>query len=103
MADLVKVTIDGKEIEVDPGTLIIEAARKLGIKIPSFCYDPRLRSVGSCRMCLVEVEKMPRMVASCAAPVMPGMVIHTNNEKVIKARKGVLEFILINHPPLLII
>ncbi|MCD6162189.1 MAG: NADH-quinone oxidoreductase subunit NuoG [candidate division Zixibacteria bacterium] len=98
MADLVKVTIDGKEIEVEPGTFIIEAARKLGIEIPSLCYDPRLKSVGSCRMCLVEVEKMPRMVASCSMPVMPGMVIHTNNEKVIKARKGVLEFILINHP-----
>jgi len=98
MAELIKVNIDGKDIEVKPGTLIIEAAKKLGIEIPTFCYDDRLKSVGSCRMCLVEVEKAPKLVASCATPVGPGMVINTSSEKVIKARKAVLEFMLLNHP-----
>jgi len=98
MADLIKLTIDGREIEVEPGTLILEAAKKLGIEIPTFCYDNRLKSVGACRMCLVEVEKSPKLVASCATPVGPGMVVKTNSEKVIVARRGVLEFLLINHP-----
>jgi NADH-quinone oxidoreductase subunit G len=98
MADNITVMINGQIIEVPPGTLIIEAAKKLGIVIPTFCYDERLRSVGACRMCLVEVEKMPKLVVSCATPVAPNMVVHTETEKVIKARKGVLEFLLINHP-----
>jgi NADH-quinone oxidoreductase subunit G len=98
MADLVKVSIDGIEIEVEPETLIIEAARRVGVDIPTFCYDERLKSVGACRMCLVEVEKSPKLIASCATPVGPGMVVKTNTEKVVTARKGVLEFLLINHP-----
>lgn len=98
MANLVAVNIDGRNIEVEPGTLIIEAAARLGIEIPTFCYDQRLASVGACRMCLVEVEKSPKLIASCATPVAPGMVVKTNTEKVIKARLGVLEFLLINHP-----
>jgi NADH-quinone oxidoreductase subunit G len=98
MADNIKLTIDGQTVEAAPGTLIVEAAKKLGITIPTFCYDDRLRSVGACRMCLVEVEKMPKLVASCATPIAPNMVIHTNNERVLKAREGVLEFLLINHP-----
>lgn len=98
MADLIKLNIDGKDVEVEPGTYIIEAARKLGIEIPTFCYDQRLESVGACRMCLVEVEKSPKLIASCSTPVAPGMTVKTNSEKVIKARKGVLEFLLVNHP-----
>ncbi|OGC92103.1 MAG: NADH dehydrogenase (quinone) subunit G [candidate division Zixibacteria bacterium RBG_16_53_22] len=98
MADNITLTIDGKMVEVPPGTLIVEAAQRLGITIPTFCYDERLRSVGACRMCLVEVEKMPKLVASCATPVAPSMVVHTKNDRVIKAREGVLEFLLINHP-----
>ena len=98
MANLVAVNIDGKIIEVEPGTLIIEAAARLGIEIPTFCYDQRLVSVGACRMCLVEVEKSPKLIASCATPVAPGMVVKTGSEKVVKARQGVLEFLLINHP-----
>ena len=98
MADNIMVTIDGRQIEVPPGTLILEAARRLGIIIPTFCYDDRMRSVGACRMCLVEVEKMPKLVASCATPVAPNMVVMTQSERVVKARKGVLEFLLINHP-----
>ncbi len=98
MADNISLTINGKTVEVPPGTMIVEAAKKLGIVIPTFCYDERLKSVGACRMCLVEVEKSPKLVASCATPVAPGMVINTESERVIKARKGVLEFLLINHP-----
>lgn len=98
MADNIVLTIDGKTVEVAPGTLILHAAQKLGITIPTFCYDERLRSVGACRMCLVEVEKMPKLAASCATPVAPNMVVHTASERVVKARKGVLEFLLINHP-----
>lgn len=98
MADDFKITINGQALEVTPGTLIIEAAKKIGVEIPTFCYDDRLKPVGACRMCLVEVEKMPKLIASCATPVAPDMVIHTDSERVVKARKGVLEFLLINHP-----
>ena len=98
MSENISVTIDGKIVEAPPGTLIIQAARKIGIEIPTFCYDERLRSVGACRMCLVEVEKMPKLIASCATPIAPNMIVHTNSERVVKARKGVLEFLLINHP-----
>lgn len=98
MAELIKLNIDGQDVEVEPGTYIIEAALKLGIEIPAFCYDQRLKSVGACRMCLVEVEKSPKLVASCTTPVTPGMVVKTDSEKVIKARKGVIEFLLLNHP-----
>jgi NADH-quinone oxidoreductase subunit G len=98
MPDNITLTIDRRSVEVPPGTLILQAAKKLGIEIPTFCYDDRLRSVGACRMCLVEVEKSPKLIASCATPVAPGMVVYTASPKVIKARKGVLEFLLINHP-----
>jgi NADH-quinone oxidoreductase subunit G len=98
MADNITVTINDRTVEVPPGTLIIEAAKKIGIKIPTFCYDDRLKPVGACRMCLVEVEKMPKLIASCATPVAPNMVIHTESEKVKAARKGILELQLINHP-----
>ncbi len=98
MADNITVTINDRTVEVPPGTLIIEAAKKIGITIPTFCYDDRLKPVGACRMCLVEVEKMPKLIASCATPVAPNMVIHTESEKVKAARKGILELQLINHP-----
>ncbi len=93
-----KLTIDGKEIEVEAGTTILQAAEQLGIEVPRFCYHDRLAIAGNCRMCLVEVEKMPKPVASCAMPVGEGMVVHTANANVQKARKGVMEFLLINHP-----
>ncbi|MBI5164571.1 MAG: NADH-quinone oxidoreductase subunit G [Magnetospirillum sp.] len=93
-----KLTIDGTEIEVEAGTTILQAAEQLGIEIPRFCYHERLAIAGNCRMCLVEVEKMPKPVASCAQPVGEGMVVHTNNAAVRKARQGVMEFLLINHP-----
>jgi NADH-quinone oxidoreductase subunit G len=93
-----KLTIDGVEIEVEPGTTVLQACERLGVEIPRFCYHERLSIAGNCRMCLVEQEKAPKPIASCAMPVMEGMVIKTNTPMVQKARKGVMEFLLINHP-----
>jgi NADH-quinone oxidoreductase subunit G len=93
-----KVTIDGQEIEVPPGTTILQACQQAGAEIPHFCYHERLMIAGNCRMCLVEVERSPKPVASCAMPVADGNVIHTQSEKAKKARNGVMEMLLINHP-----
>lgn len=93
-----KVTIDGREIEVPAGSTIIQAAEMAGIEIPRFCYHERLSIAGNCRMCLVEVEKAPKPVASCAFPVADGMVVKTDSPMVREARRGVMEFLLINHP-----
>lgn len=93
-----KITIDGQEYEVPAGITIFQACELAGIEIPHFCYHPRLNIAGNCRMCLVEVEKSPKPVASCAMPVADGMVVHTGTPLVHKARRGVLEFLLINHP-----
>ena len=93
-----KLTIDGQEVEVEAGTTIIQAAEQLGIEIPRFCYHERLAIAGNCRMCLVEVEKMPKPVASCAMPVNEGMVVKTGTPVVKNAREGVMEFLLLNHP-----
>ncbi|OSM06222.1 NADH-quinone oxidoreductase subunit NuoG [Magnetofaba australis] len=90
--------IDNQEISVQAGATIMDAARKLGVYIPHFCYHPKLSIAGSCRMCLVEVEKMPKPVASCAMPAGDGMVVKTNSPMVQEARRGVMEFLLINHP-----
>src|SRR5436305_12601338 len=93
-----KVTIDGQEIEVTPGTTILQACQQAGVEIPHFCYHERLMIAGNCRMCLVEVERSPKPVASCAMPVADGNIIHTNSPTAIKARRGVMEMLLINHP-----
>ncbi len=94
-----KLTIDGQEIEVENGTVIIQAAERLGIEIPRFCYHERLAIAGNCRMCLVEVAPgPPKPQASCALPCADGMVVKTNSPMVKKAREGVMEFLLINHP-----
>src|SRR4051794_142003 len=93
-----KVTIDGQEIEVAPGTTILQACQQAGVEIPHFCYHERLNIAGNCRMCLVEVERSPKPVASCAMPVADGNVILTQSEKARKARHGVMEMLLINHP-----
>ncbi|MBK3798743.1 NADH-quinone oxidoreductase subunit G [Azospirillum brasilense] len=93
-----KLTIDGIEIEVEPGTSILQACEQLGIEIPRFCYHERLSVPANCRMCLVEMERAPKPVAACAMPCGDGMVVKTNTELVHKARKGVMEFLLINHP-----
>src|SRR5882672_2984822 len=93
-----KVTVDGQEIEVLAGTTILQACQQAGVEIPHFCYHERLMIAGNCRMCLVEVERSPKPVASCAMPVVDGNVIHTQSEKAKKARNGVMEMLLINHP-----
>ncbi len=90
--------IDDKEITVEPGTTVIEAAKKLGFEVPHFCYHPKLSIAGNCRMCLVEVEKMPKPQISCSLIATDGMVVHTQSENAKKWRKNVLEFILVNHP-----
>ena len=77
-----KVTIDGREIEVEAGKSVLDAALEHGISIPHYCYHPGLSIAGNCRMCLVEVEKAPKLLISCATPVADGMVVHTANEKV---------------------
>lgn len=93
-----EVFIDDKPVLVDPGTTILQAAAMVGVEIPRFCYHERLSVAGNCRMCLVEVEKSPKPVAACAMPVMKGWRIKTNSEMTKKAREGVMEFLLINHP-----
>ncbi|MFL2661709.1 MAG: NADH-quinone oxidoreductase subunit NuoG [Alphaproteobacteria bacterium] len=93
-----KVFVNDKPIEVDNGLTILQACEIAGIEIPRFCYHERLSIAGNCRMCLVEMENSAKPVASCAMPVSEGMKIKTNSEMVIKARKGVMEFLLINHP-----
>ncbi|XP_030637496.1 NADH-ubiquinone oxidoreductase 75 kDa subunit, mitochondrial [Chanos chanos] len=97
-SNLVEVFVDGKPIMVEPGTTVLQACEKVGVQIPRFCYHERLSVAGNCRMCLVEIEKAPKPVAACAMPVMKGWNILTNSEKTRKAREGVMEFLLANHP-----
>jgi len=92
------ITIDDKKIEFENGMTVMQACELAGAEIPRFCYHEKLSIAGNCRMCLVEMEKSPKPVASCAMPAGDGMVIKTNSETVQKARKGVMEFLLINHP-----
>ncbi len=98
MADPVKLTIDGRPIQAAPGTLVIDAAKAAGIEIPSFCYYEGLTLQAACRMCLVEVEKMPKLMTACTLPVGEGMVVRTDTPQVHSARKYMLEFLLTNHP-----
>lgn len=98
MSELVTLTIDGKTVQAAPGTVIINAAKQAGIEIPSFCYYEGLKSVAACRMCLVEVEKTPKLQVGCTTPVAEGMVVHTDSPTVAGARKGMVEFLLGNHP-----
>ena len=95
---MAKITIDGVEVEVQEGINCIEAAKAADIHVPHFCYHPSLSVVGQCRMCLVEIEGMPKLQAGCSTTVKEGMKIHVWNEKVDAARKGQMEFLLINHP-----
>ena len=92
------LTIDDEEIEVEAGLTVLQACELAGKEIPRFCYHERLSVAGNCRMCLVEMERAPKPIASCAMPVGEGMVIKTNTELVKRAREGVMEFLLINHP-----
>jgi NADH-quinone oxidoreductase subunit G len=93
-----KLTINGTEIEAEAGTTVLQACEDAGVEVPRFCYHERLSVAGNCRMCLVEMERSPKPIASCAMPVGEGMVIRTDTELVRKARQGVMEFLLINHP-----
>ncbi len=95
---MAKLTVDGIEVEVPNGSSVIQACEQAGIEIPRFCYHERLSVAGNCRMCLVEVEKAPKPIASCAYPVADGMVVKTDTPMVRNARRGVMEFLLINHP-----
>ncbi|HEY5208871.1 MAG TPA: NADH-quinone oxidoreductase subunit NuoG [Stellaceae bacterium] len=95
---MTKLTIDGQEVEVPPNSTVLQAAQLIGIEIPHFCFHQRLAIAGNCRMCLVEQEKAPKPIAACAQPVAEGMVIHTLSPRAKKARHGVMEFLLINHP-----
>jgi NADH-quinone oxidoreductase chain G len=96
--DTVTLTIDGKTVTAPKGTMVVDAAKIVDIEIPVFCYHEKLGPFGCCRMCLVEVEKMPKMTTACTLAVGEGMVVKTNTEKVEKAQKGMLEFTLLNHP-----
>src|SRR2546426_11178831 len=95
---MVNVLIDGKPIAVEKGTLVIEAARRLGVMVPHFCYHPKLTYDANCRMCLVEIEKIPKLQTSCSTVCTEGMVVRTNTPVVNEAHQSVLEFILANHP-----
>jgi NADH-quinone oxidoreductase subunit G len=100
MADvkMVKLTIEGRTVSVPDGTSILEAAKLAGVLVPHYCYHPGLPVAGVCRMCLVEVEKAPKLAPSCATAVAEGQVVHVHSPKALEARKGVLEMLLINHP-----
>src|SRR5919206_3379262 len=96
--DTVNLTINGRAVTARKGTLLVEAARQVGIDIPIFCYHPKLKSVGACRMCLVQLEKLPRLQTACTTPVAADMVVHTDTPEVVAAQNGVLELLLANHP-----
>ena len=95
---MVEIEIDGKKVEVPAGSMVMDAANKLGTYIPHFCYHKKLSIAASCRMCLVEVEKAPKPLPACATPVTQGMIVRSNSDKAVTAQKGVMEFLLINHP-----
>jgi NADH-quinone oxidoreductase subunit G len=95
---MVEIEIDGKKVEVPPGSMVMDAANKLGTYIPHFCYHKKLSIAANCRMCLVEVEKAPKPLPACATPVSAGMVVRSNSDKAVQAQKSVMEFLLINHP-----
>ena len=95
---MINLEIDGKPIQVAPGTMVIQAANQLGITVPHFCYHKKLSIAANCRMCLVQVEKAPKPLPACATPVAEGMKVYTHSDYAVKAQKSVMEFLLINHP-----
>ena len=95
---MIELEIDGQKVEVPPGSMVMEAATKLGLYVPHFCYHKKLSIAANCRMCLVEVEKAPKPLPACATPVTAGMKVYTASQKAKLAQKGVMEFLLINHP-----
>src|SRR5436309_11358567 len=97
-ANSVSLTINGQQLSAPKGMLLVEAAKLVGIDIPIFCYEPRMKPVGACRMCLVQVEKLPRLQTACTTPVAADMIVHTITPEVKQAQTGVLELLLANHP-----
>ena len=95
---MLKIKVNDIDVEVEDGLTVLQACEKAGVEIPRFCYHEKLSIAGNCRMCLVEMEKSPKPIASCAMPAADGMVIKTNTPKIEKSRKGVMEFLLANHP-----
>jgi NADH-quinone oxidoreductase subunit G len=95
---MIKIKVNDTDVEVEEGLTVLQACEQAGVEIPRFCYHEKLSIAGNCRMCLVEIEKFPKPVASCAMPVTEGMNIKTNTSMVEKARKGIMEFLLVNHP-----
>ena len=96
--DTVTLTIDGRQVTAEKGKTVLQAAIESGIKIPYYCYHPGLGVDGSCRVCIVKIEKMPKLQTSCSTPVAEGMVVSTQTPDVVEARASVFEFLLINHP-----
>ena len=94
----INITVDGKKITAPAGTLLIEACKSAGIEIPSFCYYPGLSLQGACRMCLVRIEKMPKLQTACTTVISEGMTVSSENDEVRQARKAMLEMLLGNHP-----
>src|SRR5207248_2398142 len=101
MADapkLVTLTVDGKQVSAPAGTLLIEACKSVGIEVPSFCYYPNLSLQGACRMCLVKIEKMPKLQTACTTVISESMMVSTDTPEIHQARKGMVELLLGNHP-----
>jgi NADH-quinone oxidoreductase subunit G len=98
MDDLVTLQIDGVSAKVRKGTLLVEAAKSVGIEIPVFCYHEKMKPVGACRMCLVEIEKVGKLQTACTTPVAEGMIVRTKSPRVVAAQRSVVEFLLTNHP-----
>ena len=95
---MVNIEIDGKQVSVPKGSTIMDGAKQIGVYIPHFCYHKKLSIAANCRMCLVQVEKAPKPLPACATPVMDGMKVYTHSQQAVTAQKGVMEFLLINHP-----
>jgi NADH-quinone oxidoreductase subunit G len=95
---MIEIELDGKKVAITEGSMVMHAAEKAGTYIPHFCYHKKLSIAANCRMCLVDIEKMPKPMPACATPVTQGMVVHTKTDKAIKAQQSVMEFLLINHP-----
>ena len=95
---MINIEIDGKQVSVSKGGTVMDGARQLGIYIPHFCYHKKLSIVANCRMCLVQVEKAPKPLPACSTFAVEGMKVSSHSEQAITAQKGVMEFLLINHP-----
>src|SRR5438093_3624207 len=96
--DTVTLTIDGRQVTVEKGKTVLQGAIENGISVPYYCYHPGIGIDGSCRVCIVKIEKMPKLQTSCSTPCTDGMVVHTRTPEVVEARAGVFEFLLLNHP-----